>query len=140
MASVDLEPESEAQPPVQSELGPPEERLGGSPPPVPELFPVELAQADAGMDYKSQLQNLLLEFQDNPCNNDAHDDEVEEDEERLRKRDLKQQLLRGEAPAPALRHERDSPTPPPEEQAEEGRALALLERDSTAAYNAFAEV
>ena len=135
----------ETQSPVEPDLdSQAEESLARCPPPVAGLSPPEeLAQPDAvspGTDYKSQLQNLLSEFQASPYDSDVHDEEVEEDDECLRKRDLKQRLLRGEAPAPALRHERDSPTPAPEEQAEEGRALALLERDPTAAYNTFAEV
>ncbi len=150
MGSADLQPELQKQPLVEPDVEPQDEKrqlLSTPPPPVlsPVLLPTELTQADTvsnGMDYKSQLQSLLSDFQEasNPYDNSAHDDKVEEDEERLRRRDLKQQLLRDEALASVLGHKRDSPTPPPEEQAEEGRALALLERDPTAAYNAFAEV
>ena len=147
MESADLEPEPELQPQVESKLEPlgdenlvpvpaDEMPLLGSPGPLP----TELALVDVlpPMDYKSELQNLLSEFRDTLYSNDTDEQEATADQEPLRKRNLKQQLLR-RGSATAVGHERNSPTPPPEEQAEEGRALALLECDPTAAYNAFAE-
>ena len=146
--SADLEPEPELQPQVESKPEPlgdenlvlsvpaDEMPLLGSPGPLPtELVLVDVLPP---MDYKSELQNLLSEFRDTLYSNDTDEQEATADQEPLRKRNLKQQLLR-RGSATAVGHERNSPTPPPEEQAEEGRALALLECDPTAAYNAFAE-